>query len=148
MKSESSFKIRSLVHLFELLPEEERIIVDVLRQIIIENLPERCKEKISYNVPFFYGNKSICLIWPATIPRGGIKEGVLLGFWYGNKLNDVDNYLTHGTNKQVFYKIFRSAEEIDEPAIIKLLKEAVQLDDTWKRKLQVRFSSRNLFLIL
>ena len=139
---------KSLLQLFEMLPDEERIIVDVLRQIITENLPAYCKEKLSYNVPFFYGNKSICLIWPATIPRGGIKEGVLLGFWYGNKLNDVDNYLTHGTNKQVFYKIFRSAEEIDEPAIIKLLKEAVQLDDTWKRKLQVRFSSRNLFLIL
>ena len=122
------------MQLFELLQEEERIIVDVLRQIIIENLPAHCKEKLSYNVPFFYGNKSICLIWPATIPRGGIKEGVLLGFWYGNKLNDVDNYLIHGTNKQIFYKIFRSVDEIDEAAIVKLLKEAVQLDDAWGKK--------------
>jgi Domain of unknown function (DU1801) len=127
-------KIRSLLHLFELLPEEERIIVDVLRQIIIENLPAYCKEKISYNVPFFYGNKSICLVWPSAIPRGGIKAGVLLGFWYGNKLNDTDNYLTHGTNKQIFYKIFKSAEEIDEPAIVKILKEAVKLDMSWSTK--------------
>ena len=126
--------IKSLIQLFELLPEEERIIVDVLRQIILENLPAYCKEKLSYNVPFFYGNKSICLVWPASIPRGGIKEGVLLGFWYGNKLNDADNYLTHGTNKQIFYKIFRSAEEIDEAAIVKLLKEAVKLDESWKKK--------------
>ena len=131
MKPESFFKIRSLVHLFQLLPEEERIIVDVLRQIIIENLPERCKEKISYNVPFFYGNRGICIIWPATIPRGGIKEGVLLGFWYGNKLKDPDHYLTHGTNKQVFYKIYKSADEIDEEAIVKLLKEAVKLDELY-----------------
>ena len=131
MKPESFFKIRSLVHLFQLLPEEERIIVDVLRQIIIENLPERCKEKISYNVPFFYGNRGICIIWPATIPRGGIKEGVLLGFWYGNKLKDPDHYLTHGTNKQVFYKIYKSAEEIDEKAIVKLLKEAIKLDELY-----------------
>ncbi|HEX5152409.1 MAG TPA: DUF1801 domain-containing protein [Parafilimonas sp.] len=126
--------VKSLLHLFEMLPDKERIIVDVLRQIIIENLPAYCKEKLSYNVPFFYGNKSICLIWPATIPRGGIKEGVLLGFWYGNRLKDVDAYLTHGTNKQVFYKIFRSVEEIDEPPIVKLLKEAVKLDDRWKKK--------------
>ena len=126
--------IKSLIQLFELLPEEERIIVDVLRQIILENLPAYCKEKLSYNVPFFYGNKSICLVWPASIPRGGIKEGVLLGFWYGNKLNDADNYLTHGTNKQIFYKIFRSAEEIDEAAIVKLLKEAVKLDNGWRKK--------------
>jgi len=127
-------KVKSLLHLFEILPEEEKIIVDVLRQIIIENLPAYCKEKISYNVPFFYGNKSICLVWPAAIPRGGIKEGVLLGFWYGNRLKDVDNYLMHGTNKQIFYKIFKSAEEIDEPAIVKILKEAVRLDKAWKTK--------------
>ncbi|MES2430543.1 MAG: hypothetical protein V4556_06365 [Bacteroidota bacterium] len=76
-------KIKSLIELFDLLLENERIIVEVLRQIIIENLPAYCKEKISYNVPFFYGKKGICIVWPATIPRGGIKKGVLLGFWYG-----------------------------------------------------------------
>ena len=129
MKAEPSFKIRSLVQLFEILPEEERIIVDVLRQIIPENLPDYCKEKISYNVPFFYGNKGICIIWPATIPRGGIKQGVLLGFWYGNRIQDIDNYLTHGTNKQVFYKIFYSPKEINSRAIIKLLKEAIKIDE-------------------
>jgi len=128
-----SLKIKSLVQLFEFLPENERIIVDVLRQIILENLPGYCKEKISYNVPFFYGNKGICIVWPATIPRGGIKEGVLLGFWYGNRLNDTDNYLTHGTNKQIFYKIFKDPEEIDEPAIVKLLKEAIRIDRLFKK---------------
>jgi hypothetical protein len=121
-------RIRSLLHLFEILPENERIIVDVLRQIIIEYLPAGYKEKISYNVPFFYGKRGICIIWPSTVPRGGIKEGVLLGFWYGNKLNDADNYLTHGTNKQIFYKIFKSPEEIDQNAIVKLLKEAIRID--------------------
>ena len=122
------FKINSLVQLFTILPESERIIVDVLRQIVIENLPSYCKEKMSFNVPFFYGKKGICIIWPSTIPRGGITEGVLLGFWQGNKLNDVDHYLTHGTNRKVFYKIYRSPEEIDEAAIVKLLKEAVRVD--------------------
>ncbi|MGG9971135.1 DUF1801 domain-containing protein [Ferruginibacter sp. SUN002] len=121
-------KIKSLIELFELLPENERIIVDVLRQIIIENLPAYCKEKISYNVPFFYGKKGICIVWPASIPRGGIKKGVLLGFWYGNQLKDVDGYLTHGTNKQIFYKIYHTPEDINEKAIKKLLKEAVALD--------------------
>ena len=80
MKSNDSKRIRSLVQLFDLLPTEERIIVDVLRQIILENLPENCSEKISFNVPFFFGRKGICIIWPSTIPRGGIKKGVLLGF--------------------------------------------------------------------
>lgn len=121
-------KRHTLVQLYELLPENERIIVDVLRQLIIENLPPECKEKISYNVPFFYGNRGLCIVWPATVPGGGIKEGVLLGFWYGNRLNDVDHYLTHGTNKQIFYKIYKSPEEIDDAAIVKLLKEAVRID--------------------
>lgn len=129
----SPFKIRSLVQLFDLLPENERIITDVLRQIILDHLPSYCKEKISFNVPYFYGHKGICIVWPATIPRGGIKTGVLLGYWYGNKLIDANQYLTHGTNKQIFYKIFQTPEEIDEVPIAKLLKEAIELDQQWKR---------------
>jgi hypothetical protein len=128
MKAYGADKINSLLHLFDRLPEHERIIVDVLRQIVLENLPSYCKEKLAFNVPYFYGNRGICIIWPASIPRGGIKQGVLLGFWQGNKLNDVDNYLTRGTNKKVFYKIFRNVGEIDETAIAKLLKEAVKVD--------------------
>lgn len=131
MKNNSPQKISSALQLFEMLPEEERIITDVLRQIIIENLPAHCKEKMAYNVPFFYGNKGICIIWPATIPRGGIKEGVLLGFWYGNKLKDVNHYLLHGTNKQIFYRIYKQANDIDEQPIITLLKEAAELDAAW-----------------
>ena len=126
-------KIKNLVDLITILPEDEKIIVDVLRQIIIETLPEYCKEKISYNVPFFYGHKGICIIWPSTVPRGGIKKGVLLGFWYGNKLNDPDGFLSHGTNKQIFYKIYQTPEEIDEDPIIKLLNEAIRLDSTFKK---------------
>jgi hypothetical protein len=125
-------KIKNLLELFTLLPEDERVMVDVLRQMVIEALPPHCKEKISYNVPFFYGNKGICIIWPATIPRGGIKKGVLLGFWYGNKLKDVDNFLTHGTNKQIFYKIYLNPEEIDDKPIKKLLKEAIKIDKSFK----------------
>lgn len=126
-------KIKNLVDLITILPEDEKIIVDVLRQIIIETLPGYCKEKISYNVPFFYGNKGICIIWPSTVPRGGIKSGVLLGFWYGNKLNDPDGFLSHGTNKQIFYKIYYAPEEIDEEPIKKLLREAIRLDSTFKK---------------
>lgn len=125
---------KSLLQLFETLPENERIITDVLRQIILENLPAYCKEKISFGVPYFYGNKGICIVWPATVPRGGIKQGVLLGFWYGNKLHDEDNYLTHGTNKQIFYKIFKLPEEINDTAIIKLLHEAVKTDMLFAKK--------------
>ena len=126
-------KIKSLLELYDMLPEEEKLMVDVLREIVIDMLPEYCKEKISYNVPFFYGNKGICIIWPAAVPRGGIKKGVLLGFWYGNKLIDEDRFLSHGTNKQIFYKIYHTAEEIDDRPIRKLLKEAMRLDRSFGR---------------
>ena len=127
-------KIETYLDLFAMLPEDERIMVDVLREIVREVLPSNCKEKISYNVPYFYGNKGICIIWPSAIPRGGIKKGVLFGFWYGNKLNDTDNFLTHGTNKQIFYKIYLSPEEIDDQPIRKLLEEAVRVDNTFKKR--------------
>lgn len=132
MDFQRGLKFQSLVEFWEYLPEHERIIVDVLRQIILENLPSVCKEKLAYNVPYYYGNKRICLIWPGSVPWGGIREGVFFGFAQGYKLQDVDNYLDHGTNKQVYYKIYRSVDEIDEAAIAKLIKEAVELDATFK----------------
>jgi hypothetical protein len=131
MSLESPVKIKSLEDLYAVLPEGECVTVDVLRQIIIEHTPPTCREKISYNVPFFYGNKGICIVYPAFIPRGGIKRGVLLGLWYGSCLRDVDNYLTRRTDERVFYKIFNSVEEINEKVIVKLMKEAVRLDETW-----------------
>ena len=133
MAADSNPKIKSILQLYDAIPEHERIMVDVLRAIITENLPAYWKEKISYQVPFFYGHKGICIIWPSAIPRGGIKKGVLLGFWYGNKLTDADNYLMHGTNKQIFYKIYNDVEEIKVKAIVKLLKEAAKLDSRWKQ---------------
>jgi hypothetical protein len=121
-------KSQNVIELLSRLPDEERVVADVLRQIILSSYPNYIKEKISYNVPFFHANRGIAIIWPASVPRGGIKSGVLLGFWYGNRLRDVDRYLLHGTNKQIFYKIFQTADEIDDRPILKLLAEAVKLD--------------------
>ncbi len=131
MSFQNGIKFRSLVEFWEYLPENERIITDVLRQIVLENLPSYCKEKLTYNVPFYYGNRRICLIWPASVPWGGIKSGVLLGFLQGYRLKDKDQYLNHGTNKQVYYRIFHSPDEIDPDAIISLLKEAVEWDSKY-----------------
>lgn len=134
MNFQQGIKFQSFVEFWEYLPEDERLIVDVLRQIILNYLPSGFREKLSYNVPYFYGNRRVCLIWPGSVPWGGIREGVLLGFCQGNKIPDSENYLTHGTNKQVYYKIFHSVDEIDESAIAKLIKEAVEIDSGFKRK--------------
>lgn len=134
MDFQKGLKFHSFVEFWEYLPENERLIVDVIRQIILENLPSSCKEKLAYNVPYYYGNKRICLIWPGSIPWGGIRSGVLLGFCQGNRLEDPNGYLDHGTNKQVYYKIFNSVDEIDEVSIISILNEAVNFDAKLKSR--------------
>lgn len=128
MDFQKGLKFQSFVEFWDYLPEDERLIVDILRQIILENLPAYCREKLAYNVPFYYGKRRICLIWPGSVPWGGIREGVLLGFCQGNKLADPEGYLHRGTNKQVYYKIYHSVDEINEKAIVSLLKEAVIYD--------------------
>ena len=132
MSLQNGIKFQSLVEFWEHLPDNERIIVDHLRTIILKSLPLTCKEKMSYNVPYYYGNRRICLIWPAAVPRGGVKSGVLLGFCYGYQLRDPNQYLLHGTNKQVYYKIYHSIDEIEERAIVLLINEAIALDTSFK----------------
>ncbi|SDD64220.1 DUF1801 domain-containing protein [Niabella drilacis] len=126
-------KFRSLIELFAFLPADQALLLDVLRQIAIDTLNGYGKEKLSYNVPFFYGNRSILLIYPAAVPRGGLKSGVMFAFWFGNRLKDEAHYLEHGTNKQIYYRIYQSAEEINVKALQKLIREAVELDKTFKK---------------
>ncbi|HRH01533.1 MAG TPA: DUF1801 domain-containing protein [Bacteroidia bacterium] len=133
-------KISSVVELMQLLPDDQRLLTDILRQFVLSTLPKDCKEKISYNVPFFYRKRGICIIWPAAIPGGGISKGVLFGFWYGNKLNDGENYLDRGTNKQIFYKLYSKPEEINFEALSRLLKEAYAYDEiAVKRKFRTLY---------
>lgn len=116
-----------LLAFYERLPDEEKILVDILRQLVKDVLPD-ITEKLSYGVPYFFGNRRICMIWPASIPKGGVKKGVLFGFSYGNRLKDENGYLDKGRNKQVYYRIYLSADEIDFEALAALLREAAIVD--------------------
>jgi len=125
-------KVKTVDQLYTLLPEDQLIITDCLRGILLDSSHGYLKEKISFQVPYFFNKKGIAIVWPATIPRGGIKSGVLFGIWYGNRLSDLQNYLIKGENKQIFYKVIRKVDEINEKAIKKLIKEAIELDKSWK----------------
>ncbi len=46
MSFQNGIKFRSLVEFWDYLPEEERIITDVLRQIVLENLPAHFKKNL------------------------------------------------------------------------------------------------------
>ena len=118
----------NLVEFWERLPENERLMVDILRQIVFENLPDNCKEKLAWNVPCYYCKRMICIIWPASVPRGGFKKGVLLGFAQGTKLKNENGYIKSGNNKKIYYRVIPTVEDIDEKEIKTLLKEAVEVD--------------------
>jgi hypothetical protein len=55
----TSFKIKSLLQLFEMLPEEERIIVDVLRQIILKTCRHTVKKSYRITFPFLWQQKHL-----------------------------------------------------------------------------------------
>lgn len=110
---------------------QELEIMQLLRQIIVETIPN-CTEKLSYNVPYFYGHSRICYLWPASIPWGNVRmTGVQLGFCNGNLLDDSTGYLDKGNRKQVYFKELRSVSDISdkEANIIQtLLLQAMNID--------------------
>ena len=111
------------------LPDKELVIVEYLRELVFECIPN-CEEKLSYQVPYYYGKKRICFIWPASIPMSGIDEGVVLGFCKGCDLDNGNNFLDQGSRKEVSTRTFFSLQQaLDERDFIKMyLLEASKQD--------------------
>jgi len=119
----------SIGEFLDYLPDTERKIVDILRHIVQDSIPD-VKEKLSYNVPYFSRYYRVCFIWPAAVPWGNVKlNGVQLGFCNGYLLQDEDDYLEKGNRKQVYSKTFHTIKEIDEPLIRSFIYEAVAVDE-------------------
>lgn len=119
---------KNVEEFLEYLPEHERIIVDHLREIVLECIPE-CREKLAYNVPYYYKNSRICYIWPSSVPWGNVKlSGVQFGFCQGHLLHDEINYLEKGTRKQVYTKTFFNISDIDTDLLRAYIFEAVEVD--------------------
>lgn len=82
MKKANSFQPVAFTNVrdfFAYLPPEELEVVELLRTIVLESIPD-CKEKLAYNVPFYYRYSRICFIWPGSVPWGKPKPGVEIGF--------------------------------------------------------------------
>ncbi|MDR8391690.1 DUF1801 domain-containing protein [Aliifodinibius sp. S!AR15-10] len=121
-------KFRSVAEMLDFIPGRERKIVEYLRALVFECIPE-CEEKLAYNVPFYYRHSRICYIWPASVPWGGIKEGVAIGFCRGHMLRDDMQYLEQGDRKEVCTKTFTAIRQI-EPDVLKVyLFEAKDVDE-------------------
>ncbi len=120
---------------FEFIPENELKIVDALRQLIFSCIPD-CKEKLSYNVPFYRKYSGICFIWPSSVTWGNVKQpsAVRLGFTKGYLMRDEINYLDKGERKQVYWKDFTDIKEIDADLLKSYLFEAMLVDEQMKKK--------------
>jgi hypothetical protein len=106
MKSPQKVTFKDIEAFLAYLPESELRIVNLLRRIIIDCIPD-CQEKLAYNVLFFYRRSRICYVWPGSIPWGGFKEGVAIGFCRGSELIDEGDYFDKrgkGIALKVFFK--------------------------------------------
>jgi hypothetical protein len=127
-------KFSSIDEFFDFIPENELKIVQFLRELIRDCIPD-CTEKLSYNVPTFYRHSRICFLWPASITWGNVRtDAVRLGFANGNLMRDEINFLDKGDRKQVYWKDFSDIKEIDADLLKAYIFEAVGIDDEIKKR--------------
>lgn len=108
---------------------EANIIIN-LREIILTHFD--WLEGAAYKVPYYYGHRRVCFIWPASIPAGP-KTGVILGFCYGNLMDDPRNILIKIDCKQVHWLKFYDVHEIDPDVVIEYLCHAQAVDETFRK---------------
>lgn len=124
MENPQGIQFKSTVEFLEHLPEEELEIVLFIRKIIQECMPES-KEKLAYNVPFYYRHSRICYIWPASISWEKVTKGVAIGFCKSASFLDETFETTQFTSKQTFV----SVKEIDVPFLKQRIHEAILIDE-------------------
>lgn len=133
MNKFQNVSFNSIDEFLDYLPEDELVIVEELRRLVYECIPD-IKEKLSYNVPFFKRNRTVCFIWPASVPWGKVeRNGVQLGFTSGHLINDFAGYLNMGTRKSVAIKTFFSIDEIETDLLRAYLFEALDVDDRFSK---------------
>ena len=123
-------KFRSLHEFFEFIPHDELRIVELLRSIVFECIPD-VREKLSYNVPFYARHKNICFIWASSVLWGKKKSfnGVRFGFTSGHLLIDKSSYLSKENRKYVYWRDFSEIEDINIDLLKSYLCEAVVIDE-------------------
>jgi hypothetical protein len=120
MGNTQGIEFKEVNELLDYLPEHELEIVLFLRKIILECMPD-CKEKLAYNVPFYYRHSRICYIWPATIPWDKMSKSVAIGFCKGDSFLDE----TFETTKFSY----NSVDKVDIALLKEQIYEAILIDE-------------------
>jgi hypothetical protein len=124
MGNTQGIEFKTIEEFLDYLAEDELEIVLYLRKIILECISNG-KEKLAFNVPFYYRHSRICYIWPASIPWGKVEKGVAIGFCKGSSLLDETFDSTRFTSKLTF----TSVKEIDTEVLKQHIYEAVFIDE-------------------
>lgn len=135
----------SIDDFFEFLPAKELKVVEYLRKIILDCIPN-CTEKLAYNVLYFKLHSNICFLWPASILWGKKQtyQGVRFGFTKGYLMFDDINYLEKGDRKQVYWRDFKSIKEIDVNVLKAYIYDAVLVDEEqYKLKKNKKTKTKN-----
>lgn len=121
-------KDKELTVFFSNLPENEQNLALKLFEVIASYKAD-FEIKLSYkSLFFFYKKKRLFYLWPASIPWGGINEGVRLAFVHGYLFHDdIRRHLSFNDRKEIGVIDFTQLEQIDAALIITLLTEATQL---------------------
>lgn len=127
MSKVQKLNFQSVDEFLEFLPKGELNLVLYLRSIVFDCIP-RVREKLAYNVPFYYLKKRISFIWPSAVPWGGIKSGVMFGLCKGAYLSNPLNYFDIGNRKEISTKVFHNIDEVEVDRIKDAIFEAVELD--------------------
>ena len=124
------------------LPRNEQVLVEMLRALIIECIPQ-ATEKAYYDlgIPFYTRNRLICFIWPPSVvwePGANHEKrkakGVSLGFNQGKLMSYEDGVLLAEGRKQVYVMYFKELDAIDEAQVRALLFEAAMIDEQFVNK--------------
>ena len=124
--------MKTLEEFYECITSEEREMVDLLREIILSTSPQ-FREKISYQVPYFFIHSRVCYIWPASV-KPGPKAGVVLGFCKGQMIVDEESILEKEGRKEIATITFYSINDIKSRKIKELLYQAILIDEEFSGK--------------
>jgi uncharacterized protein YdhG (YjbR/CyaY superfamily) len=124
--------LQTVVDFIDDLPLEERTLVTLLRQLILDCEP-RLQEKLSYGVPYFFKNRRICFLWPSSARYGPKDCKLIFGLCYGNLLSNDQKLLQADSREQVYIIRINSAGDIDEKAFREIVHEAVMIDNEFSK---------------
>ena len=124
--------MREVQEYIEGLAADERIIVKRLRDLILNTDP-RIVERLSYGVPYFFRNRRLFFLWPAsTLPYSTagkmVTPKVTMGFCYGHLLSNDQGLLQKGNRKQVFTISVNTLADINEALLRQVVNEALIAD--------------------